>query len=276
MFTLVQSTDIKGAGGETLPSPFKSLSRLEVEFRRGEFSLLAAGPGTGKSLIAANLALLGGMPVLYFSADSSAATQISRAAAIITGDDVKDVKAALLANDASAYEKELAARWWVRMNFSARPTPTEMELDLLAFLEVNGTSPHLICVDNITNVDYGNAGDAESYTFGLEALCDYLSQMARSTNAHVLGMHHVTGEHSNGTSPIPLSGVKGKTTRVPSLIMTAHAENDGMGGRIINMSPVKYREGFADPSGRTFASFRLNSRNLRFEELDGAEFDSII
>ncbi|WJV49928.1 AAA family ATPase [Streptomyces flavofungini] len=259
-----------------MPNPLKALSRLEVEFRRGEVSLLVAGPGTGKSLLAINLALLGGIPVLYFSADSSAATQISRAAAIVTGDDVKDVKSALLGNDVSAYEKELGARWWVRLNFSARPTPDEMELDLLGFLEIYGTAPHLVCVDNLTNVDYGSAGDAESYTFGLESLCEYLLDMGRSTGAHVQGMHHTTGEHSDGTSPIPLSGVKGKVTRVPSLILTMHKEDGGMGGRILNVSPVKNREGFADPSGRTFASFRLNPRNLRLEELDGAEFDSII
>ncbi|QCX75699.1 hypothetical protein C9F11_10080 [Streptomyces sp. YIM 121038] len=276
MFTLFQSADIKGAGGEPIPHPFKSLSRLEVEFRRGEFSLVVAGPGTGKSLLAANLAMRGGMPVLYFSADSSAATQISRAAAIITGADVREIKAALAAGRNSLFEGKLGKRWWIRMNYDAQPTPKSMELDLLGYLEVLGTSAHLICVDNVTNVDYGNVRDAESYTFGLEALCEYLSDMARSTNAHVLGMHHTTGEHSDGTSPIPLSGVKGKVSRVPSLILTMHKEDDGVGGRILNISPVKNREGFADPSGRTFASFRLNSSNLRLEELDGGfEFDSI-
>ncbi|MGN7135818.1 AAA family ATPase [Streptomyces pseudogriseolus] len=268
MFSLAQSVRIRGAAGEPIPNPFKSLKRLEVEFRRGEFSLVVAGPGTGKSLFAANLATHGNFPCLYFSADSSAATQTARATAMITGDDAKVVKKALLSGDFSDYESELGRRWWVRFNYSARPPASELERDLLCYREAYGISPHLIVVDNITNVDTGAVGDAEAYTFGLEGLCEYLSEMARETNAHVLGLHHVTGEHSDGLSPIPLSGVKGKVHRVPSLILTIHKEVDGMNSRILHVSPVKNREGFEDSSGGTFASFQLNRTNLRLEELD--------
>ncbi|MFD7257160.1 AAA family ATPase [Streptomyces sp. NPDC059874] len=269
MFSLAQSVGIRGAAGEPLPHPFKSLSRLEVEFRRAEFSLVVAGPGTGKSLFAANLATYGNMPVMYFSADSSAATQTVRTTAMITGGDAKSIKAALLGGDFAKYLAEIGKRWWLRFNYSASPATSELERDLLCYLEVYGTIPHLIVVDNITNVDTGAVGDAESYTFGLEGLCEYLSEMARATNAHVLGLHHVTGEHSDGLNPIPLSGVKGKVHRVPSLILTIHKEVDGMNSRVLNVSPVKNREGFEDSSGGTFASFRLNRANLRLEEIEG-------
>lgn len=268
MFSLAQSVAIRGAAGEPIPSPFGSLARLEVEFRRAEFSLVVAGPGTGKSLFAANLATHGNMPVMYFSADSSPATQTTRTTAMITGSDAKQVKKSLLSGDFSEYMAVLGKRWWLRFNYSARPPLEELERDLLCYHEAYGTSPHLIVVDNITNVDVGNVGSAESYTFGLEGLCEYLSEMAKETNAHVLGLHHVVGEHSDGLAPIPLSGVKGKVHRVPSLILTMHKEDDGMGGQIINVSPVKWREGVADPSGNTFASFRLNASNLRLEELE--------
>ncbi|MFC4501735.1 MULTISPECIES: AAA family ATPase [Streptomyces] len=268
MYSLVQSVDIRGAAGEPIPHSFKSLSRLEVEFRRAEFSLVVAGPGTGKSLFAAMLATQGNMPVFYFSADSSAATQTARATAMITGEDVKAVKHALLDGNFSAYEKLLGARWWMRYNFDARPKPSEIERDLLCYYEVYNISPHLIIVDNITNVDTGTVGDAEAYTFGLEGLCEYLSEMARVTNAHVLGLHHVKGEFADGLSPIPLSGVKGQISRVPNLILTIHKEIDGMSSRVLHVSPVKNRDGFEDSSGNTFASFRLNRGNLRLEEID--------
>lgn len=267
MYSLAQSVDMRGEVGEPLPHQFKSLSRLEVEFRRGELSLVAAGPGTGKSLLAANLATFGNFPALYFSADSNAATQTSRTTAMITGEDAKKIKEALLADDFEAYKHALGQRWWVRFNYSARPSPAEMERDIACYFEVFGTFPHLIVVDNVTNVDTGVVGDAESFTFGLEGLCEYLSDMARSTSAHVLGLHHVTGEHSDGLNPIPLSGIKGKIGRVPSLILTVHKEIDGMDSRILHVSPVKNREGFEDSSGGTFASFRLNRSNLRLEEL---------
>ncbi|MER6102384.1 AAA family ATPase [Streptomyces sp. NPDC001832] len=258
---------VKGAAGEPLPSPFRGLARHEVEFRRGEFSLIAAGPGTGKSLFALNLALYGNIPVMYYSADSNAATQLTRATAILTGDNVKDVKRKLLADDFEEYTAYLAKRWWLRFNYEARPTLSVIETDLRAYFEVFGMFPHLIVVDNITNVDAGAVGDAESFTFGLEAMCEFMSDMARYTGAHVLSLHHVTGEYSDGLQPIPLSGVKGKIGRIPNVILTMHKETDEMDGTILHVSDVKNREGFADPSGQTFSSYEFNSKNMQLTDV---------
>lgn len=271
MYSLVQSARIKGSAGEPIPNPFKSLHQLEVEFRRGELSLVAAGPGTGKSLFALNLALYGSMPVMYWSADSNAATQLSRSTAMLTGEDVRTVKKALLEDKFGEYERVLGDKWWVRFSYEAMPTPADMEADLEVYYEVFGCYPHLCVVDNITNVDTGGAGDAESFTFGLEGMCEYLNDMARETEAHVQALHHVTGEYSDGLKPIPLSGVKGKIGRVPSLIMTIHREPDVAGvNRVLNASPVKNREGFADASGNTFARLELDSTTLRLKDADEA------
>ncbi|MFI0553405.1 AAA family ATPase [Streptomyces scabiei] len=260
---------VKGAAGEPLPSPFKGLARHEVEFRRGEFSLVAAGPGTGKSLFALNLALYGNMPVLYYSADSNAATQLTRATAILTGENVRDIKRKLLNDDFGEYLGYLSKRWWIRFNYDARPTLWDLERDLRSYFEVFGMFPHLIVVDNITNVAGDSpAGDAESFTFGLEAMCEYMSEMARYTGAHVLALHHVIGEYSDGLQPIPLSGVKGKIGRVPNVILTIHKEIDGMDGRILHVSPVKNREGFEDSSGQTFSSYVFNSTNMQLTDVD--------
>ncbi|MFJ9771803.1 hypothetical protein ACIRVF_11200 [Kitasatospora sp. NPDC101157] len=267
MYSLAQSITVKGAAGEPLPNPFRGLSKHEVEFRRGELSLVVAGPGTGKSLLAVNLAMYGNLPCLYFSADSGAATQLSRATAIITGDDVKEIKKKLVDGDFEEYTPVLGKRWWVRFNYEARPTLSDMELDLDCYFEIFGCHPHLIVVDNVTNVDAGAVGDAESFTFSLEGLCEYLSEMARVTRAHVLGLHHVVGEHSDGLKPIPLSGVKGKIGRVPALILTIFKEIDGMDGRVLHISPVKNREGFEDSSGETYSSYDFNRTNMRLTDV---------
>ncbi|GAA0406346.1 AAA family ATPase [Streptomyces luteireticuli] len=268
MYSLSQSVRMKGAAGEPLPSPFKGLTKLGAEFRRGELSVVAAAAGTGKSVLALNLAIRSNCPTLYFSADSTAATQLIRATAILTGHDVTDIKEKLHADNFIEYEAALTERWWQRFNYSARPTPTEIELHLRCYEEVFGVYPHLVVIDNITNVDAGAADSAESYTFGLEGLSDYLSEMARETHAHVMAMHHVIGEYSDGLKPIPQSGVKGKISRVPSLILTIHKEIDGMDGRTLHISPVKNREGFEDSSGETYASYTFNTRNIRLEDLE--------
>lgn len=234
--------------------------------------MVAAGPGTGKSLFALNLALFGNMPCIYWSADSNAATQLSRATAIITGDSVKTVKSKLLSDDFGEYEQELGKRWWIRFNYSARPTPADMERDLLTYYEVFGCFPHLLCLDNVTNLDSGAASDAESFSFGLEAVCEYLNEMARETQAHVLSLHHTVGEYSDGLKPIPLSGVKGKIGRVPSLILTIHRDSDDPDDVILNVSPVKNREGMVDPSGNTFASLDLSSTTMRLTDVEKEMF----
>lgn len=267
MYSLVQSARIKGSSGEPIPNLSKELERKEVNFDRGVLSLVVAGPGTGKSLFAANLALVGSLPVMYWSADSNAATQLSRSTSILTGDNIRDVKRALLEDKFQEYERVLGDKWWIRFSYEAMPTPADMEADLAIYYEVFGCYPHLCVVDNITNVDTGGAGDAESFTFGLEGMCEYLNEMARETEAHVMALHHVTGEHSDGLKPIPLSGVKGKIHRVPSLILTIHRDPDEEGmNRILNVSPVKYREGFSDPSGNTFVRMELDSNTLRLKD----------
>ncbi|QNJ42032.1 AAA family ATPase [Streptomyces buecherae] len=268
MYSLTQSAGLRGEEGEPLPQPWTGLDRLEVQFRRGEFSLVVAGPGTGKSLFALNLAIRSNVPCLYFSADSTSTTQTVRATAMITGGDAKRIKKALLDDAFEQYQGALSERWWIRFDFSARPTLAAMETLLLCYLEVFGVSPHLIVVDNVTNVDAGRSANSDSFAFALEDLFEYLSEMARETSAHVLGLHHTTGEYSDGLLPTPLSGVKGKVGRVPALVITIHKGDGGDGVRILNASPVKNREGFEDSSGGTFASLTLDRSTLLLEDVE--------
>jgi hypothetical protein len=183
---------------------------------------------------------------------------------------VRDVKRKLLADDFGEYTTYLAKRWWIRFNYEARPSLMDIERDLRAYFEVFGIFPHLIVVDNITNVvgdSAASANSAEAFTFGLESMSEYMSEMARYTSAHVLALHHVVGEFSDGLQPIPLSGIKGKIARVPNLALTIHKEIDGMDGRILNVSPVKNREGFEDSSGQTFSSYVFNNTNMQLTDV---------
>ncbi|WP_245876553.1 AAA family ATPase [Streptomyces uncialis] len=125
---------MKGSAGEPIQHPFRGLSKLEVEFRRGELSIVAAAAGTGKSLLASNLAVRSNVPTLYWSADSNAATQLTRATAILTGGDIRDIKRALREDAFTPYEDAVAQRWWLRFNYNARPSAADMERDLEAYL----------------------------------------------------------------------------------------------------------------------------------------------
>jgi hypothetical protein len=270
MYSLPQSVRMKGSAGEPIPHPWKTLSSIDTEFRRGDLSVVASGAGTGKSLLALNLAIRSNVPTLYWSADSAASTQITRATAILTGGNVKEIKRRLQADDFGAYDAALGERWWIRFNYDARPAPGEMERHLKTYFELYNIFPHLIIADNLSNLDSGeSARTADGYTFGLEGMCDYLAEMARETQAHVMAMHHVVGEYADGLKPIPQSGLKGKISRVPSLILTMHKEIDGMNGRLLHVSPVKNREGFEDSSGETYATLAFNTANMRIADAEG-------
>lgn len=181
------------------------------------------------------------------------------------------MKAKVREDDLDDIENILAERWWLRFDFAAQPSIDDVEVKVACYTEVYGLAPHLIVLDNITNLD-NEAGDAESFTFGLEGLCDWANSMAKETGAHVLALHHVTGEFSDGLKPIPLSGIKGKIGRVPSMVLTIHKEVDGMDGQTLHISPVKNREGFSDPSGNTFVSYRFDTDRFSLTEIEEAAF----
>jgi len=114
----------------------------------------------------------------------------------------------------------------------------------------------MVVVDNITNVR-GVGGDEDDPFSGLEAMLDYLHDMARKTSAFVVGLHHVTGKYNDGNIPIPLSGVKGQIGRVPELVLSLHRIQSEFGSDKLNVSTTKNRGGKADPSGMDFTSLEF-------------------
>ena len=78
MYSLIQSKRIRGSAGEPLPTVFKALEERGTRFLRGQFVLVAAGAGTGKSAFVLTQALKSKVPTLYFSADSDSFTKLCR------------------------------------------------------------------------------------------------------------------------------------------------------------------------------------------------------
>ncbi|MGV9364495.1 AAA family ATPase [Amycolatopsis sp. NPDC003731] len=246
-----------GATGDPLPVVFRSLETKKIQLRRGQFTLVCAGPGTGKSIFTLTYALKARVPTFYFSADSDPFTQYVRTLCVVGGVDEPTAVRLAKAPGLSEVERKLAALP-IRFNYSASPTLSELELSLEAFSEVFDGPPALVVVDNVTNVQSGMGGDDGDPFSGLEGLMDYLHDMARKTEAAVIGLHHVTGGFNDGEKPIPLSGVKGQITRVPEMVLTLHKQKgDDHNPEIIGVSAVKNRGGKADASGNTFAELEF-------------------
>jgi hypothetical protein len=228
-------------------------------FRRGQFGLIAAGPGAGKSAFTLAYTLKSRVPALYLSADSDAFEQLKRAICIATGVNQDKAARMILDNDLDSV-KEALAGLPVRLNYQASPTLDDVETSIAAYEEVYGEYPSLIVIDNVTNLrGMSESGDPFE---GLEGLMDYLSTMARETQACVLGLHHVVGEFNNSDRPIPLSGVKGQISRVPVFILSLFRP----GPDLLGVSAVKYRGGQADMSGKSYAELEFRGDSMTIQD----------
>src|SRR6266705_3246267 len=201
------------------PLPVRNalFQRAGLVFRRGQFSLLAAGPGVGKTLFATNTSLRTPVPTLYFSADSDEWTVKQRACSILTGAEL------------NAVEKQLNEEQWEKfytdklrsadqIDWSYNP---DIDLEFIvrrifAHAEPRGEFPQLIVVDNLGNtvVDQDNEG-AE-----LRSACRELQRIARMTKAHVMALHHTVGQYENGDKPIPLNGLLYYLGKVPEVVLS--------------------------------------------------------
>lgn len=263
MLTLRQSKLVQGSAGEALPTVFQNLDEKGAQFRRGQLSLLAAAPGTGKSALVLTQALRSKVPCFYFSADSGSDVVRERALAIANGCSVEEAREA---NRREGYSKLEKALDDIPIRFLYDPSPSlgVIEANLEAYEEIYGEFPAMTVIDNVTNVRSGFDGGSDDPFGGLEPLMDYLHSMARYADSAVIGLHHVQGAYNDGDQPIPLSGVKGQITRVPELVLTSHR---GFDGQFINVSVVKNRNGRSWPNGVPYAELRFDGEYMRITDI---------
>lgn len=262
MWTLNQSAGIRGSAGEPIPVPWKAFMDADIILRQGQLVLIAAGPGIGKSAMTLTMVLESLVPSLMYSADSDAFTQLSRAIANLGDMKVSHAAEMILEDRITDEVKDELRKIPLLIDYNSSPTPFDIEEILMAYYELCNEFPKLVVVDNITNVvtDATDSGDPFS---GLEALMDYLHDMARTTAACVIGLHHVKGEHSSGTKPIAIDGVKGQIHRVPEMVLTMFKKPIDNGRWLLCVSPVKNRGGKADPTGETYVELEFIGETMK-------------
>jgi replicative DNA helicase len=241
MRSLARSIRRPDKGGEPLPTVYHTLEKAGVHFRRGEVAMLAGPPGAGKSTIGVDIAVKVGVPTLYFSADSTELTMASRLGSMLTRGDVLDIEQMILRDP--QWAGDLLARVdHIRWVFDSAPSFGDIGLEVEAFEEVWGEPPHLIVVDNLTDVTDDDGGGDEFST--LRNTMKGMKYLARQSDAAVLVLHH-TSEANEGKPCPPRKAIHGKVSQMPALILTAAAANNGY----MALACVKNRQGPADPSG---------------------------
>lgn len=239
MLTTVQAARVKDDSGAHIPTVFPAFEKHEVVIRRGHLHLIAAAPGTFKSVVASNLVIGSGVGSQYIGMDIDPSTWATRALKAIGGI-VSGAEQAVLAGDDWAIET-LAQIPWVSLDFPSSPDMDEIVLRVFAYAEANGQFPELIVIDNLADIVF----DADEHS-GYKLIMDELTRLARLSKAAVVALHHVTGQYEDGSTSIPLSGLQYKLGKKPSLVITL---NRGNRDDVLWAAIVKNRYGPADPSG---------------------------
>nr|WP_050795708.1 AAA family ATPase [Parafrankia sp. EUN1f] len=236
-----------------MPAVFPALTASGLTLRLGQMVLVASAPNVGKSPFALNLVFASRLRTLYFSADTDAYTQYCRLVALHSGLALEDI-----AREPHGYRQYLGADA-IQWHYDANPSTEDIDDELLAYAQIWGAWPEIIVVDNLSNI---YTGEAERWS-ALEKGLDYLHDLARKTGALIIVLHHVTGEFETGTDPVPLSGLRGKVSKVPEQVLTLWRAGDELFPKM-GVAIVKNRGGKADPSGRyqAFLSWDLRTGRL--------------
>ena len=222
----------------SLPGMFPSLAERGISLRRGELSMIAGPPGSGKSSLALALAVRCGLPTLYFSADTTRQNVEIRVLSMLTGLDQK--QAEQTRNDDPVWASQvLEAFKHVAIEPNSSPSLEYIENAINAFREF-GTDPAFIVVDNAQDVAF-DTGDTWQ---ALHTLMRELRWHARATNAAMCVLHHTRQESFNGQAP-PLYSLQGKISAVPAMVLTITNDQPGF----IGVCPAKNRFGKASPQG---------------------------
>lgn len=220
-----------------LPVPNATFATHGLLLRRGQFSILAAGPGVGKSVFATNLSLATKVPTVFFSADSDEWTVRGRACSILSGTRLDEVERHL--NDEA--QQDIYADLLRSVDHIDWCYQTDIDLEFLvlrlqAHAELRGEYPQLIVVDNLGNT----VSEQENEYAELRGICRELQRIARTTGAHVLALHHVKGAKEGGYIPIGVGDLLGNIGKVCEVVLGLNrTELDGE----VNLTVPKNRGG---------------------------------
>lgn len=240
MLSLTQASRLKGNAGKKLPDVWQSWEQNKIGFRRGQLHLIVAAPGVGKSVLTLSYALQAKVPTLYLSMDTDPFTTCVRAVSALSKVTLEQAEQGLNSNALFATEQLKVANKSLRFAFPASPNTADLFSHIYAYGEAEGEYPELIVIDNLSNVAF------ESDEFGeMRTMMADFQTMASRTKAAVVVLHHSTGMYEDGATIIPQSGVNGKVSKFPSMVLTLNRGGDNE----LWTSSVKNRFGPADPSG---------------------------
>jgi replicative DNA helicase len=219
--------------------PALAASRYRFSLRRGQLSMVAGAPGSGKTIVAQWQAVHGRVPTVFFSADTDETLMANRTAAMLTGyehtrvDGAEGAELAYLTDELHAGSSHIL--WDFTVDHTMRTISNTVEAAAMMF----GEWPHLVVFDVLLSFQQGGGEWGAMNEFLL-----HCKTLAQETNAHVMVLHHTVGSWTDKTQAPPRSALVNKVDQFPALIVTLGADHE-MG--TLQAAVVKNRNGPGDP-----------------------------
>jgi hypothetical protein len=242
MIPAFRTLDKGSRAGVALPSVWRTLERRDVRFYRGELSMIAGPPGGGKSTMALQYAVQSKAPGLYVSCDMGEHMSSKKIGSILTGQPEVEVEK-MSKEDLRGHIRAGAPHLWLA--HEQRPSPEDLAELVHAYIEVQGTPPHQMVVDNVVNVA---SSGTESWN-KLAATSEVLHWLAGRYEIGVLALAHVKLGAGSRPYPASMDQIKGQISDLPAVIITGAA--DPSRGKFRGCA-VKNRHGLPDPTGQDY------------------------
>ena len=224
--------------------------------------MIAGQPNAGKSLLALWCSIVWnreGLRGLYLSADSAELGQASRALAMNTMNVSVDLAEQMLEREDPWAIDQMRKLNNLSWSFEDDLSYDNINEEVEAFVELWGCAPDFIVIDNLTDVE----GQAEDEWATQRRALKALVQLARTTDAAVIVLHHTSEDPRIKEDPCPpRHSILGKCDQKPALILTVADQ-----GSRRPVACVKNRFGKPDKTGRTAVSLIFDESTMHFRDM---------
>ena len=234
-----------------------------LDMRHGQPIMVAGRSGSQKSGWALWLCLQWNVPTLYLSGDMSPETAANRVAASITGETREQIEEGMRNPEKRREYMERLAEVPITFSFGAPITWHKLGDEIDAYVELWGSYPEVIVVDNLKEVE----GAGHEYQGQMDAM-DGLTDLARETGSTVLVMAHASDKSWDASHqpfrPPSRDEVKNGLSENPEVSLSVAFDPNR---KEFHVAIIKQRDGWSDPTARYFDTLRADPVRTRFYRL---------
>ena len=145
----------------------------------------------------------------------------------------------------------------MRFAFDPAPSLQDIEEEIEAWIELHGSAPAAVYVDNLMNV----AAASDNEWTALRDAMSAFHYMAREYESAFIVLHHVSENErmSKPNYPAPRKALMGKVAALPELVLSVALDS---GANAYRVAVVKNRHGKADPNAEEYVTLAAEASKM--------------